>query len=132
MSRRGLKYRLMHELSYSLSYLYRYIFTKLSSLARLIFPPTDDTQLTFLCDDNRVIEPEWYCPIIPMVLVNGCEGIGTGYSTFVPNFDVREIVANLKRLMNSMEPVEMVSACPAVCKVCGECGEGMLHYLNIS
>lgn len=54
------------------------------------------------------IEPEWYCPILPMVLVNGCDGIGTGYSTSVPNFNPREIVDNLRRLMNGLEPMEMV------------------------
>ena len=54
------------------------------------------------------IEPEWYCPIIPMVLVNGCDGIGTGYSTFVPNYNPRQIVDNLRRLMNGLEPMEMV------------------------
>ena len=54
------------------------------------------------------IEPEWYCPILPMVLVNGCDGIGTGNSTYVPNFDPREIVANLKRMMTGLEPTDMV------------------------
>lgn len=56
------------------------------------------------------IEPEWYCPILPTVLVNGCDGIGTGYSTFVPNFNPREIVDNLRRLMNGLQPMEMVSS----------------------
>ena len=54
------------------------------------------------------IEPEWYCPIMPMVLVNGCDGIGTGYSTFVPNYNPREIVNNLRRLMHGLEPMEIV------------------------
>ncbi len=86
----------------------RYIFTMLSSLTRLLFPSTDDTQLTFLFEDNLKIEPEWYCPIVPLVLMNGSEGIGTGYSTSVPNFNPREIVANIKRMLNGMEPVDMV------------------------
>ena len=43
-----------------------------------------------------------------MVLVNGAEGIGTGYSTKVPNFDVRQIVDNLKKMINGEEPEEMV------------------------
>jgi DNA topoisomerase-2 len=42
------------------------------------------------------------------VLVNGSEGIGTGYSSMVPNYDVREIVENLKRLLRGEEAVEMV------------------------
>ena len=46
-----------------------------------------------------------------MVLVNGGEGIGTGYSTFLPNYNVRDIVTNIKRLMNDLEPADMVSGC---------------------
>ena len=86
----------------------RYIFTMCSPLARLIFPTPDDHQLTHLHEDNMRIEPEWYCPILPMVLVNGSDGIGTGYSTTVPNYDPREIVGNIKRIMNGLEPTEMV------------------------
>jgi DNA topoisomerase-2 len=40
-------------------------------------------------DDNQRIEPEWYVPIIPMVLVNGADGIGTGWMTKIPNFNPR-------------------------------------------
>ena len=76
-----------------------------------MFPASDDTQLTYLREDNLRIEPEWYCPIIPLVLVNGSEGIGTGYSSFVPNYAVREVVANLKRLVHEQEPTKMVSGC---------------------
>ena len=54
------------------------------------------------------IEPEWYCPILPMVLVNGSDGIGTGYSTTIPNYNPREIVTNLKRMMEGLEPADMV------------------------
>ncbi len=38
-------------------------------------------------------------PVLPMVLVNGAEGIGTGWSTFIPNYNPRDIVANLRRLL---------------------------------
>jgi len=49
-----------------------------------------------------------YCPIIPTVLVNGSEGIGTGWSTRVPNHDIREVVENCRRLMRGEEPLPMV------------------------
>ncbi|XP_004633941.1 DNA topoisomerase 2-alpha [Octodon degus] len=86
----------------------RYIFTMLSPLARLLFPPRDDHTLRFLYDDNQRVEPEWYIPIIPMVLVNGAEGIGTGWSCKIPNFDVREVVNNIRRLMDGEEPLPML------------------------
>ena len=77
----------------------RYIFTKLPALTRLIFHPADDALLDYQEDDGQAIEPKHYVPILPMVLVNGAEGIGTGWSSSVPNYNPREIVANLRRLM---------------------------------
>ncbi|XP_054168345.1 DNA topoisomerase 2-alpha-like [Oppia nitens] len=77
----------------------RYIFTMLSPLARKIFPALDDPLLNTLMDDNLKIEPEYYVPILPMVLVNGAEGIGTGWSTKIPNYNPREIVQNLRRMI---------------------------------
>lgn len=52
----------------------RYIYTMMSPLTRLIFHPHDDPLLQYQFEDNQKIEPLWYIPIIPMVLVNGCEG----------------------------------------------------------
>ena len=40
-----------------------------------------------------------YLPVVPVVLLNGAEGIGTGWSTFIPNYKPREIVANLRALL---------------------------------
>ena len=59
----------------------RYIFTQLNKLTRLIFPAADDPILDYLNDDGTSVEPVYYVPIIPMVLVNGSKGIGTGFST---------------------------------------------------
>ena len=46
-------------------------------------------------------------PILPMVLVNGAEGIGTGWSTSIPNYNPRDIVANLQRLLDGQPLVPM-------------------------
>ena len=55
-------------------------------------------------DDNQSVEPEYFAPIIPMVLINGTSGIGTGWSTSIPNHDIREIVKNVKRMIDGNEP----------------------------
>jgi len=86
----------------------RYIFTMLSSLTRLVFPPMDDNLLKYNYDDNQRVEPEWYMPIIPIVLVNGADGIGTGWASKIPNFNVREIVNNIHRMLNGEEPQPML------------------------
>ena len=52
---------------------------------RNFFHLDDDLVMIYLDDDGQSVEPEWYAPIIPMVLVNGAEGIGTGWSTQIPN-----------------------------------------------
>merc|ERR1719171_1501732 len=85
----------------------RYIFTRLSHVTRTIFHPDDDKVLKYLDDDGQKIEPNYYVPVIPMVLVNGAEGIGTGYSTYVLNYNPHDIIANLRRSLNGQEMVEM-------------------------
>lgn len=48
-----------------------------------------------------------YMPVVPTVLVNGAEGIGTGWSTSIPNFNPRDIVANLRLMLDGEQPVAM-------------------------
>ncbi|PWN44138.1 putative DNA topoisomerase II [Ceraceosorus guamensis] len=86
----------------------RYIFTSLPSITRQIFHPTDDNLLNYLNDDGQSIEPEWYMPAVPLVLINGGEGIGTGWSSSLPNYNPKDIVANLRRRMAGEEYVPML------------------------
>ncbi|KAK5660493.1 hypothetical protein OQA88_13041 [Cercophora sp. LCS_1] len=81
----------------------RYIHTRLSPFARKIFSKLDEPNLDFQFDDGNMIEPKTYAPIIPMVLVNGADGIGTGWSTSIPNYHPVEIVRNLKRRMGRLD-----------------------------
>ena len=74
----------------------RYIYTRLSPWARKIFHPHDDALLKYGESDAKKIEPEVYVPILPMVLVNGANGIGTGWSTAIPNYNPLDIVENLR------------------------------------
>lgn len=77
----------------------RYIFTQLSQVTRILFNEEDDNVLEFLEEEGQSIEPKYYLPIIPMVLVNGAEGIGTGWSTSIPQFNPRDLVSNLRAMM---------------------------------
>ena len=74
----------------------RYIFTQLTRITRCLFPQADDAVLTYLNDDGFQVEPTWYAPIIPMVLVNGSKGIGTGFSTEIMSYNPLNIIAYLK------------------------------------
>jgi len=73
----------------------RYIFTQLSPISKLIFLDDDNPILNYLNDDGFPIEPDYYTPIIPMVLVNGSEGIGTGWSTNIMNHNPSDIIKYL-------------------------------------
>jgi DNA topoisomerase-2 len=85
----------------------RYIYTRLSPFARKLFHAADEPLLTYNTDDDRKMEPEVYCPVVPMILINGADGIGTGWSTSIPNYSPEDIVANLKRRMNGEEMLPM-------------------------
>ena len=81
----------------------RYIFTKLNLLTRLIFQKADDHILNYLEDDGFQVEPVFYLPIIPMILVNGTEGIGTGFSTKIPSFNPKDIIRYIECKLNGVE-----------------------------
>ena len=86
----------------------RYIFTRLADSTEHIFNKVDSKLLKYQYDDGMKVEPEWFIPTIPMVLVNGCEGIGTGYSTHVPCYNVKDIIENIKRLLAKKECKRMM------------------------
>lgn len=85
----------------------RYISTRLSLYTKKIFDVRDGPVLNWLTDDGKTIEPEYFVPTLPMILVNGCEGIGTGYSTFVPPYNPVDIKANILRLLHKQPLVSM-------------------------
>lgn len=80
----------------------RYIFTEQHEIARRFFPAADDHILTLLTDDGQAIEPSCLCPIVPFLLVNGADGIGTGWRCHCPAFDPIEIVRNTRLLVDNV------------------------------
>ena len=81
----------------------RYIFTQLNKITRTLFPAHDDNILTYLNDDGLIVEPVYYAPIIPMILVNGSKGIGTGFSTDIMCYNPIQIIQYLKNKLVSSE-----------------------------
>lgn len=77
----------------------RYVYTQLNNLTDMMFMKDDAPLLTYLDDDGYPVEPEYYVPILPMVLVNGALGIGTGFSTSVPSYNPLDIIKRLKQLL---------------------------------
>lgn len=70
----------------------RYIFTQLSTITKYLYPDADNNILNYKDDDGSSVEPEYYVPIIPMICVNGGKGIGTGFSSDIPQCNVYNIM----------------------------------------
>ena len=79
----------------------RYIHTELNPLTYYIFSKDDLPILNYIEDDGYKIEPEFYVPIIPMILVNGVIGIGTGFSCNIPCYNPEDIIKIYKNLLSS-------------------------------
>ena len=77
----------------------RYIFTQLNRLTRLIYRQEDDAVLTYIDDDGQMVEPVYYAPAIPMILVNGSKGIGTGFSTDIMQHNPLQIIAYIRAML---------------------------------
>ena len=88
----------------------RYICTFLNKLTRYIFREEDDKILNYKDDDGKLVEPEYYLPIIPMILVNGGKGIGTGFSMDVQQYNVKDIINNLKDRLNKSKELTKIKS----------------------
>ena len=80
----------------------RYIHTELNKIVDLIYPSVDFPLLEYNDDDGILVEPKYYVPIIPMVLVNGMNGIGTGFSTTIPKHDIVDVIKNIKKKIKNV------------------------------
>lgn len=85
----------------------RYIFTQLNPITRSIFRVEDHGILNYLKDDDLDIQPVYYIPVIPMILANGSEGIGTAYSTNIPAFNVVHVIDYIEALVQNKPADEL-------------------------
>lgn len=85
----------------------RYIYTLLDEIGKKIFIEHDFDILEHQTDDGDMIEPMYYAPIIPMILVNGTNGIGTGYASTIEPCNPRDIYNNIKRIIAGEKPKAM-------------------------
>jgi DNA topoisomerase-2 len=86
----------------------RYIFTYLRPFVKLLFNDSDSELLTYNYEDSDKIEPKFYVPILPLALVNGIGGIGTGWSSTVPCFNPFDIIKRIRKLLTSDDPDEPI------------------------
>jgi len=90
----------------------RYIHTYLQPRVRKLVPEEDFAVLKYRDDDGLPVEPEWYAPVLPMLLINGARGIGTGYSTYIPPCDPKVIKHMLTRKIVAGTPLNSTTLVP--------------------
>ena len=86
----------------------RYIYTRLEEISFKLFSKLDEPLLEYEVDDGKQIEPKYYIPILPTILINGSVGIGTGYSTTVLAYNPLDIISNIERMMGGEKINKMV------------------------
>lgn len=69
----------------------RYISTMKSSWFSQIIRDEDQILLKYKQDEGIAVEPECYYPILPLWLVNGTDGIGTGFASSIYPRNPREV-----------------------------------------
>lgn len=87
----------------------RYIFSRLSKITRFLFHEDDDDILPLLQDEGHTIEPAYTAPILPLLLVNGANQVGTGYSCKIPCYRPEDLIA---RILHRLDPVPSVPSVP--------------------
>jgi DNA topoisomerase-2 len=90
----------------------RYIHTYLQPRVRKIIREEDFDVLKYRDDDGLPVEPEWYAPVLPMLLINGARGIGTGYSTYIPPCDPKVIKKMLVAKLKNDTPLNVEKLVP--------------------
>ena len=85
----------------------RYIYTKLQEISYKLFNKDDEDLYQYIEDDGEKVEPNYYVPTLPMLLINGTSGIGTGWSTNIPCFNPKDIIKNIKLYNQGIEMEDM-------------------------
>lgn len=78
----------------------RYIHTKMRNITRLIFIPVDNNIIEYNEDEGKIVEPKFYIPIIPNILLNSSYGVGTGWSSFIPSFKIEDLIDYVDNKLN--------------------------------
>jgi len=84
----------------------RYIFTRLNPIAMKIFDQRDSCLLNYLVSDGMTIEPEWFAPVLPMIIINGTNGIGTGFSSSVLQYNPKNVAQYIKQMLTGPKPAK--------------------------
>ena len=83
----------------------RYIGTKLNENFKLLYK--DSELLEFKEEEGEQIEPKFFLPIIPTVLINGSSGIAVGFASNILNRDVKSIIECCQKILSDKKISEV-------------------------
>jgi DNA topoisomerase-2 len=78
----------------------RYIFTKPSKYFDYLFRKEDDHNLIEQEFEGEKIEPMFYVPALPLILLNGSTGIGVGFASTILARDLNNIISIVNNFLN--------------------------------
>jgi DNA topoisomerase-2 len=81
----------------------RYIFVKMKPFVKNLFMADDAPILEWLSDDGTMVEPKNYLPLLPMILINGSDGMGTGFASKVLNHAVGDVIDAVKATLHGKD-----------------------------
>lgn len=83
----------------------RYIGTKLNENFKLLYK--DSELLEYKEEEGEQIEPKFFLPIIPTVLINGSSGIAVGFASNILNRDVKSIIESCQKVLSGKKISEI-------------------------
>lgn len=86
----------------------RYTTTTPNWWIRYWIDPRDDALLTHVVDEGEPVEPEFYITLFPIWAINGCQGIATSVSTYIPNHNTLDVIGWLKDRIRGTPRQELI------------------------
>lgn len=83
----------------------RYIGTRLSKYFRIIYKDFD--LLEFKEEEGEKIEPTYFLPIIPTILINGGSGIAVGFASNILNRNVLDVISECEKYLKGKDPINI-------------------------
>lgn len=77
----------------------RYIHTRLSDNWNTFFKKEDQEIVETLVEEGQEIEPKYYIPVLPTILLNGAEGVGNGYKSVILNYKSQDVAKACREIL---------------------------------
>lgn len=85
----------------------RYISVSYNQLMHKIIRKEDDIILEHLFEEGSKVEPKVFYPIVPLILINFSEYIGSGFNCRIPSFDVHDVCNYIKLYLSTLTSTSM-------------------------